>query len=81
MTDKIERHKHESRKLKDLKRELGLSDREIGEALNVDTRTVRRWMADPDRTDTARPPNPIALRVLDYFLKRGGIPEDWPYET
>jgi len=78
MTDKLERHKRDRDTFKARKRELGLSDNQIGRALNVDPRTIRRWLADPETTDTARPPNPIALRVLDYFVKRGGIPSDWP---
>lgn len=55
---------------------LGLSAAELGRILNTDPRTIRRWEADPE-TENARPPNPIACRVLSWMLD-GYRPIEWP---
>lgn len=56
--------------------ELGLSQSQLGHILDVDPSTIRRWEMDPDR-NTARPPNPVAVRVMKWMLA-GYRPPEWP---
>ncbi|MBY3434840.1 helix-turn-helix transcriptional regulator [Rhizobium laguerreae] len=52
---------------------LGLSAAQIASILNVDPRTIRKWESD----DGTRPPNPIAVRVVEWMI--GGYrPPQWP---
>ena len=48
---------------------LNLTQAELGNILNVNPRTVRRW----EQEDGTRPPNPIACRVLEW-LEAGFVP-------
>ena len=59
---------------KAIRRELGLSSAQLAAVLNVNARTIRRW-----EDGTGLPPNPIAVRVMDWFL-RGYRPPEWPEE-
>jgi DNA-binding transcriptional regulator YiaG len=52
---------------------LGLSAASLGAILNVNERTVRKW----EQEGTARPPNAIACRVLEWMLE-GYRPPQWP---
>lgn len=58
---------------KEARIKLGLSHATLGVILNTDPRTVRYW----EDTSGARPPNPIACRVMEWML--GGYrPPEWP---
>ena len=57
---------------------LGLTLSELGRVLNVDARTIRKWEA-PNEASTARSPNPIAARVMQWMLD-GWRPPEWPGE-
>lgn len=46
------------------RKQLGLSQSEIADILNVHPRTIRKWETDDD----TRPPNPIACRVVLWML-------------
>jgi DNA-binding transcriptional regulator YiaG len=54
---------------------LGLTLSQLGVILNTDTRTIRKWEADPSLS-TSRSPNPIACRVLEWMLA-GYRPPQW----
>jgi DNA-binding transcriptional regulator YiaG len=58
---------------KEARRKLGLSAADLGDILNTDPRTIRRW---EDESGT-RPPNPIACRVLEWMLA-GYRPPQFP---
>ncbi|KQQ90989.1 hypothetical protein ASF65_00145 [Aureimonas sp. Leaf324] len=55
---------------------LGLSIYDLGSLLGVDPRTIRKWEADPAGSN-ARPPNPVASRVMSW-LESGFRPPEWP---
>lgn len=55
------------------RRKLGLSASQLGEILNTDPRTVRKW----EQEDGTRPPNPIACRVIEWMLA-GYRPPEFP---
>ncbi|MGO8211853.1 helix-turn-helix domain-containing protein [Rhizobium ruizarguesonis] len=52
---------------------LGLSASQMANILNVDPRTVRKWESD----DGTRPPNAVAIRVVEWMLS-GYRPPQWP---
>lgn len=52
---------------------LGLSAAELGEIINTDPRTIRKW----EHEDGTRPPNPVAVRVMEWLLA-GWRPAQWP---
>jgi len=52
---------------------LGLSASQLAHILASDPRTIRKWEED----DGTRPPNPIAVRVLEWMLE-GYRPPQWP---
>ena len=54
---------------------LGLSINQLAEVLGVEPRTIRKWEATSG--DNARPPNPIASRVMQWF-QDGFRPPEWP---
>ncbi len=54
---------------------LGLSASQLGTILSTDPRTIRKWEAE--HGGSARPPNPIACRVLEWMLA-GYRPPEWP---
>jgi DNA-binding transcriptional regulator YiaG len=58
---------------------LGLSVYELGHILNTTPDTVRKWEM-PDHRNTARGPNPVAQRVLQWMLD-GYRPPEWPSDT
>lgn len=55
---------------------LGLSQTDLGAILNTASRTIRYWEDDSD----ARPPNPIACRVVEWMLT-GYRPPEWPAQA
>lgn len=61
---------------KQARQQLGLSLSELAAILGVDDRTIRKWEA-PEDTNSARPPNPIAVRVVQWLLD-GYRPPQWP---
>ena len=48
------------------RRKLGLTLARLGEIIDTDPRTIRKWEAD-DSASTSRDPNPIACRVLHWL--------------
>ncbi|WP_102867900.1 helix-turn-helix domain-containing protein [Pseudovibrio exalbescens] len=60
---------------KSARRKLGLSQSQLATVINVDSRTIRKWEAEAG--GSARPPNPIACRVLQWMLD-GYRPPQWP---
>lgn len=56
--------------------DLGLSQEQLGRALGVHVKTVRRWEAGPDSPYGRAIPAPVA-RLLEAFLV-GYRPDDWP---
>lgn len=61
---------------KQARQKLGLTQAELGRILNSADSTIRRWEAKPG-TNMARPPNPVATRVLRWLLA-GYRPPEWP---
>lgn len=61
---------------KSARRELGLTQSELGAILDTNPTTIRRWEADPG-ADMARPPNPVAAQVMRWMLA-GFRPSEWP---
>jgi DNA-binding transcriptional regulator YiaG len=55
---------------------LGLSQAQLGEILNTNPTTIRKWEAESDRS-TSRKPNPVAVQVLRWLLD-GFRPPQWP---
>ena len=53
------------------RKRLNLSQTQLGKILGVNPRTVRKWEHD----DGTRPPNPIAIRVLEWMLNGYEPPE------
>lgn len=45
---------------------LGFSGAQLARILNVDPRTIRKWEAEGG--STARDPNPVAARVLEWMV-------------
>jgi DNA-binding transcriptional regulator YiaG len=64
---------------KEARRKLGLTLSELAAILNVDSRTIRRWEAE-ESVETSRPPNPVAVRVMEWMLD-GYRPPQWPAST
>lgn len=62
---------------KEARRKLGLSLSELGEILNTDPRTIRKWEAL--HGNSARNPNPVAAQVMRWMLD-GFRPPEWPAE-
>jgi len=63
------------------RRKLGLSQDQLARILGLGIdggRTVRRWEV-PEGTTNARPPNPVAVRVVGWLLD-GFRPKDWPHQ-
>ncbi len=61
------------------RKSLGLSVYQLGHILNTTPDTVRKWEM-PDHRNTARDPNPVAQRVLQWLLA-GYRPPEWPSAT
>lgn len=55
---------------------LVLSASQLAGILNVHPRTIRKW----EREDETRPPNPIAVRVVEWLLS-GYRPDEWPRDN
>lgn len=62
-------------KFKEARHKLGLSASQLGAILNTDPRTIRKWEAED--VASARPPNPIACRVLEWMVA-GYRPPEFP---
>lgn len=60
---------------KQARHSLGLTLSQMAHILDVDPRTIRKWEAD--HGGSARPPNPIACRVVSWMLD-GYRPPEWP---
>lgn len=62
---------------RDARTHLGLSTSELAAILGVDSRTVRKWEdTRGDESTNARPPNPVASRVMRWLLD-GYRPPEW----
>lgn len=61
---------------KEARQTLGLTQSELGDLLDTNPSTIRRWEMDPKQS-TARPPNPVAVKVMTWFLA-GFRPDGWP---
>lgn len=58
---------------KDARNRLGLSASQLADIINSDPRTIRKW----EHEDGTRPPNPIAVRIMEWMLA-GYRPPQWP---
>lgn len=58
---------------KDARNRLGLSASQLADIIDSDPRTIRKW----EREDGTRPPNPIAVRIMEWMLT-GYRPPEWP---
>ncbi|RVN04098.1 helix-turn-helix domain-containing protein [Sinorhizobium meliloti] len=63
----------DAKQFRECRARLGLSAAQMAAILNVDPRTIRKWESD----DGTRPPNPIAVRVVEWMLD-GWRPPQWP---
>lgn len=63
------------REFKRARQTLGLTLSNLADILGVDARTVRKWEAE--HGNSARPPSPMAVKVLGWMMKPGRPPE-WP---
>ena len=61
---------------KEARQKLGLSQAQLGRILNTAPQTIRKWEMGPD-CSTSRPPNPIAVEAMRWFLD-GFRPNTWP---
>jgi DNA-binding XRE family transcriptional regulator len=61
---------------KEARRELGLSQSQLGLLLDTSPQTIRKWETDEERS-TARSVNPVAARAMHWFLA-GFRPPEWP---
>lgn len=62
--------------IKQIRKSLGLTQRELGQLLDTDAQTVRRIEMPRDR-NTAREPAPRMTRLIQAY-KDGYRPKDWP---
>lgn len=67
----------DQREFKTARKRLGLTLAEAAHIMGVDSRTVRRWEADPETTKNARAPAPTAVRVMHWMLD-GFRPPEFP---
>lgn len=65
-----------NKQFKEARQSLGLTLSETAKILDVDSRTIRKWEAS-DNCSTARHPNPIASRVMQWMLD-GFRPPEFP---
>lgn len=63
---------------KEARRNLGLTQAQLGIILDTLPQTIRKWEMGEDRS-TARSVNPIAARVVRWMLD-GYRPPEWPDE-
>ena len=61
---------------KEARKELGLSQEQLGLILNTNIRTIQKWESSED-IKNSRQPNPVASVVLGWFLD-GFRPPNWP---
>lgn len=61
--------------IKKARRELGLSQADLGRLLDTDAQSVRR-MEMPSDANTSRPPAPRVTRLINAYLS-GHRPDDW----
>ena len=66
----------DNREFKSIRHQLGLTVNELGKILDTDSRTIRKWEAEPDLS-TARGPNPVAARVM-CWMRDGFRPPEFP---
>lgn len=55
---------------------LGLTQTQLGSILDTNPSTIRRWEMSPEN-NTARPPNPVASKVMRWMLE-GFRPPEFP---
>lgn len=55
-----------SKEFREARLKLGLTLAALGKIIDTHPRTIRKWEADDD-TNSARKPNPIACRVLQWL--------------
>lgn len=65
-----------SEEFKKARRELGLTQSQLGVILDTNPATIRKWEMNGDRS-TSRAPNPVASRVMAWLL-RGFRPPEFP---
>lgn len=58
------------------RRQLGLTQAELGRILDTAPQTIRKWEMPPEN-NTARGPNPVACQVMRWLLA-GFRPPEWP---
>lgn len=63
----------DAKEFKQARNTLGLSALQMATILNVDPRTIRKW----EHEDGTRPPNAVAVRVVEWLLC-GWRPPEWP---
>ena len=61
---------------KEARQSLGLSQYQLGEVLNTNPSTIRKWEMAGDQS-TRRSPNPVACRVMRWMLA-GFRPPEFP---
>lgn len=65
-----------SEDFKEARQKLGLTQSQLGEILNTNPSTIRKWEMSGDRS-TSRAPNPVAARVMGWMLQ-GFRPPQFP---
>lgn len=65
-----------SNEFKEARRNLGLTQSQLGAILDTAPQTIRKWEMGEDRS-TARSVNPIAARVMQWMLN-GYRPPEFP---
>ena len=68
-----------SDEFKKARRELGLTQSQLGVILDTNPATIRKWEMNGDRS-TSRAPNPVAARVMSWLL-HGFRPPEFPKTT
>lgn len=61
---------------KQARRQLGLTQAELGLVLDTAPQTIRKWEMPPGNA-TRRSVNPVAARCMSWFLD-GYRPPEWP---
>lgn len=61
---------------KEARQQLGLSQRELGDLIDTNPVTIRKWETD-DKNSSSRKPNPVASKVMRWLLD-GFRPPEFP---
>ena len=65
-----------AQEFKEARKTLGLTQSQLGQILNTNPATIRKWEMNDDRS-TSRDPNPVAARVMKWMLN-GFRPPEFP---